>query len=64
MGEKINGMLKERDRLGNEIIIYMKENDVIENLDTKTKVLIDKMSSLLAYDDKVLEAMEERINMN
>lgn len=64
MNEKINDMLKERDRLGDEIIVYMRENDFIKDLDLKTVELIDRMSELLAYDDEILEAMSEQINMN
>lgn len=64
MNEKINDMLKERDRLGDEIIVYMRENDFIKDLDLETMELVDRMSELLAYDDEILEAMAEQINMN
>lgn len=64
MNEKINDMLKERDRLGDEIIVFMRENDFIKDLDLKTMELVDRMSELLAYDDEILEAMAEQINMN
>ena len=63
MNEKINDMLKERSRLGDEIIVYMRENDFIKDLDLKTMELVNRMSELLAYDDEILEVMAEQINV-
>ena len=64
MDEKINYMLKQRDKMGCAIIEYMKEDNFIKDLEPKAITLINKLSELLAYDDDILNVMATKINMN